>query len=185
MTLGDQKQYKILTREEEIAAWEAGDRDALVESIWPFVLKTVGKFAGGNDVLFDEMISDAHLQIARAISSFDPHQSRWCSYACRFLHGRCAKVRALFYDRQADALSDKLADSLPGNLGVNEANVDAAEMLAIVKHVCTKAEAEALIRHCNGETFVDMAREKGCTRQNIELLRRNAIQRCRQYLAVQ
>lgn len=184
MSLGSNREFKILTREEEVAAWEAGDFDALVESVWPFVLKTARSLVREDDMLYDEMISIAQLQIARSLKSFDPsHNIRFISYTCRFIRDKMLHARAKHRKRPVCELTYDMADSLQLPPDINEDAIEVADVLAVAKLICSEAETEALVRWYKGETFVDIARDLGCTKQNVWHRQRNAISKCKRYLA--
>lgn len=184
MTLADQTVFKQLSPAEELAAWEAGDHDALVQSVWPFVLRTATRFARRDDSIFDDLLSIGHLHVARALQTFDPRRSRWISYSCRFLARemrRACRNHAVVYRA---ALSEKTSAKLGGGQGIDQATIEGRELLTIARRTCSQTEFQILVDVCHGRTFDEISRQFGCTRQNVQLKHRRAIEKCRSVLGL-
>jgi len=84
------QRYKPLTKEEEIAAYEAGDHEALVNSqlLWVINLaKKVSHRTGYKDI--EALISSANLALARSVKSFNPYKARLTTYVSRLVRWEC------------------------------------------------------------------------------------------------
>jgi len=169
------KDYKFLTREEEIAAWERGDHDALVESVWPFVLRMVRKLAGSDDGIYVELISEAGLILANSLRTYDAHRTRFISYSCRFLKAQLTTA-LIRYRKDSPPMVGSIAfewmPAAPGidTLDLDQSKQDLREVVTTLQQVCTDGEYEVFVRRAQGETFREIGDRNGYTRQRAQQL---------------
>lgn len=169
------KGYKLLTRDEEIAAWERGDNNALVESVWPFVLRTIRKLASQDDPVYTELLSEAGLILSNCLRTYDAHKSRFISYSCRFLEAQLATTAKRYREHSTANISDATFDWMAAAPDVDTVELDErkGDLLAVVttlRQVCTDAEYNAFQRRAEGETFREIGQRSGFTRQRAQQL---------------
>ncbi|MGN6544034.1 MAG: sigma-70 family RNA polymerase sigma factor [Aureliella sp.] len=174
----DHKEYKLLTKEEEIAAWERGDFNALVESVMPFVIKAVRRFASPGELAYDELVSRCNLQLAVALKTYDPHRTRFITYACNHIYANLAHTLKMVRKRQARIGSnevERIRDHRSRETDVIDAQDAANAMLVVLKEACTDMEYQTLIRRLEGETFQEIAAtSKQAAHQTIKRVRKRA-----------
>lgn len=169
------KDYRFLTREEEIAAWERGDKDALVESVWPFVLRTVRKLAGSDDGIYVELISEAGLILANSLRTYDAHKTRFISYSCRFLVAQLTTALTRYRNNNppmVGCVAFEWTAAAPGvdPLELDESKQDLREVATALQQVCTEREYEVFVRRAQGENFREIGERNGYTRQRAQQL---------------
>lgn len=179
------KDYKFLTREEEIAAWERGDKDALVESVWPFVLRKVRKLAGSDDGIYVELISEAGLILTNSLRTYDAHKTRFISYSCRFLAAQLTTA-LIRYRKNNPAMVGCVAfdwvAATPGvdTLELDQSKQDLREVVTTLQQVCTEGEYDVFVRRAQGENFREIGDRNGYTRQRAQQLFEAAKAKARQ-----
>ncbi len=157
-------ELKRLTREEEIAAWERGDHNALVESIWPFVMQTARNIRREDSAVYDELISTAGLVITEALRTFDPHKARFITYACQFLQYRMFKAKERFERIEALPLSPQLPSSARDTDGIDlHDEYDVA--INRLRTVCSDWQLEILVRRASGESHAEIAASRNASKQ--------------------
>lgn len=175
--------YKMLTREEELAAWERGDHNALVESVWPFVIRTVSKFAKPDDPLFDELLSEAGLILANSLKAYDARQTRFITYGGRYLFSQLASFAKQYRERQFCELLDYVSPAVEDNLELAEDRFDAArlcgEVLSELHAVLRDSERQVIEQRLKGETFAKIGQRSGISRQRAQQLFANARKKAR------
>lgn len=171
------KDYKFLTREEEIAAWERGDRDALVESVWPFVLKMIRKLASNDDFIYNELVSEAGFMLAHSVRNYDARQSRFITYSCQHLKYQLVQVlnRNRTRKERISTISDiafqwVAAPAIVDKLELDETKDDFREVATALQQACTVNEYEVFARRAQGETFREIGEQIGFTRQRAQQL---------------
>mgnify|MGYP006921393845 FL=1 len=179
------KDYRFLSREEEIAAWESGDHNALVESVWPFVLRTIRKLCDQEDQVYCELISEAGLIMSNAIRTYDAHKSRFISYSCRFLEAQLATAAKRFREQSNVTLSDLVFDTMATTpaadpFELDQAKSDLREVVVTLRMVCTDTEYDVFQRRAEGETFVQIGTRYGFTRQRAQQLFESAKAKARE-----
>jgi RNA polymerase sigma factor (sigma-70 family) len=176
---GEFTQYKFLTREEEIEAWERGDYDSLVNSVWPFVLRTARKIAAEDSIVYDELLSAAGLTIANSLRTYDAHKARFITYACHYLEAKLANAAQRFADQSGGAVTEVTLDGLAAASTINplelaeEQEQRAADVWLVrlyLREACTEAEFEVFEYRTEGETFTTIAARIGVTRQRAQQL---------------
>lgn len=179
----DHKEYKQLTKEEEIAAWERGDFNALVESVMPFVIRNIRRFAQPGQLLYDELVSQCNMQLTVALQSFDPHQTRFITYGCDHLYERLANRTKLISKRQARN-RHREPKNLPDRSSRTVSDIDAKDasdrILAALKAECSEDEYASLVCRLNGDSFKEIASKTGkASRQAAQQTFKRAITRAR------
>lgn len=177
-------QYKQLTREEEIAAWESGDHDALVNSVWPFVMKTARSVAPVDSYLYDELLSVAGLSIANALKTFDPARSRFISFSCLHLYSRMQEAANRFNRVNSACMVGPIEDGIaaPAELDPLEINEEYQAFHDGLKCICTKLELEVMKRWAAGESLKGIAETRGVTRQAAQSALARGLARARERL---
>lgn len=157
-------ELKRLTREEELAAWERGDRNALVESIWPFVMKIARDIQREDSAVYDELISTAGLVVTEALRTFDPNKARFITYACEFMRYRMLKAKERF----------ERIEALPIHPQVPCVNCDAERVdlldeydvaISRLQAVCSDWQLEIMVRRSNGESHASIAASRNASKQ--------------------
>lgn len=159
------KEFKRLTQEEEIAAWERGDYDALVESVWPYVMMVARKIRREDSAAYDEMISAAGLMITKALKTFDPHKARFITYACAFLSHRMHKAKQAFEQPEVTLISSLVA--APKDRGTELVDIaDEYEVaLSKLQDACTQWQLDAMTRRAAGETHDEIGQSWNRSKQ--------------------
>lgn len=157
-------ELKRLTREEELAAWERGDQNALVESIWPFVMKMAREIRHENSVVYDELISTAGLVITEALRTFDPHKARFITYACSFIRYRMIEAKKRFERIEALPIHPQVACL---NRDADSVDLHDEYEVAVdrLRTVCSDWQLEIMVRRSNGETHADIAASRNASKQ--------------------
>lgn len=163
-------EFKRLTREEELAAWERGDHDALVESIWPFVLKIAQEIRPKNSATYDELLSVAGLTITKALKTFDPHKARFITYACEFLRYRMHKEKEAFERPGSKSISPLVATPPSREIELIDAVDEYEAAIVKLRIACTSWQLEVMTRRANGETHEAIASTHGLKKQSSQLV---------------
>ena len=173
--------FKLLTREEEIAAWERGDFNALAESVWPFVIATARKMASKDSLIYDELLSEAGLAIAHACKSYDAHKSRFITYACNFLRAKLAKAAKRFNRLGPAHITDSIAErlSIDSETNATEFDEDCQLVYEVMKEACSELEIQVVTRRASGEKLCKIAADCGLSRQRIQQIEARTIRRLR------
>lgn len=182
-------EYKQLTREEEIAAWERGDHNALVESVWPFVILTIRKVAGDDQSLADELTGEAGLTLAIALKTYDARRTRFISYGCRFLKRHLFEASKRLNKEKACELaseltSDPTAIEAKDQFEREEERARAAkqckQVLSALRRVLTESEREVLKGRFEGQRYRVIGDRNGVSRQRAQQLFQSARAKARE-----
>ncbi len=176
---------KILTREEEIAAFDRGDLNAIVESVLPLIFREAARICRTRPEFLLDVVSDGNLSLTYAIKSYDAHKARfttWCvNYAKLKMFDRFRKLCKRRLTCNSDELILQAAD--------HHREVDMAAIQEMYSHVASilpnvrKRDCECLLRWVDGETLQSIGDSYGLSRERIRQLVQAAISDIRANLA--
>lgn len=177
--------YRILTREEEIEAFRSGDRDALIQSIWPYVKRLALKYANADSMFFDELLSLAGLVLARALQTYDPDKSRWIAYAARFLKLQFYRLTKPMHTYSTDVAEfDRLLVGEHKEFDHVEHRDQVERAQRAMRLVCTEREIAVINAHCNSDTFAEIGAKLGITPTYAQTVEQRGLAKLRMYYQV-
>ena len=183
-----------LTQEEEIAAFDRGDRDLLVRSVIPWVVKIAGEVCeryGYRDR--HGAVSAGMFALARTLeTSFDPRKSKLITFCTRVVYWAVTHeieietresrrfVPISNVSKQGQEIMRQPPDKPQGSID----DKDACEFL--LRYACwlTDAQREVLQMRADGMEVKDIAAVRECTEVAVRMLLKKAIGNIRKSLEI-
>lgn len=189
-----------LTPEQEAEAVANGDRDALVRSVIPWVMKVTNDICKRRKFKdFDTAFSSALMAANKSLDTFDPEKSRFISYCSRLVRwaveneiDRDRLLKNSFISRAIRGFGDK-GDSqkshcwfdsscdLPPEIDMQ----DEFEFIREYRWLLTEAQRMTLDLVLSGMEFKHVAEQLGISRESVRNHYKSAIRNIKEALAAE
>ncbi len=179
MRYASYKDYRRLTDQEMIEAYNRRDHGAMIESITPLIIRIVNWFARPRTDLNDELLSEAFLIVVRSLQTFDPSKAKLTTYATGLLPKSLAHYRRRYLQQKerfhgGETFLNEACDYRRNQ----EREFDSADFvqsrLQQLQPLLTKTEFSDLCEVVlNGKSQAEIAKERGAHRAAVnESIRR-------------
>ncbi len=178
---------KILTREEEIAAFERGDLNAIVESVLPLIFREAARICKSRPEYLLDLLSAGNSSVVKASKTYDASKARFTTWSIGFAKLKMIQTFKRLTRKQREYGSEECLNNATNELASDEH--DQVAIQEMYNHVATilpnlrDKERECLLRWVDGETLQSIGDSYGLSRERIRQLIQAAISDIRANLA--